>query len=223
MKRFCLWIYACAVRRTHFGSVAVLSLLVLGVPGELDDGEEQDLALAAAQARGRDRAVDLIEAETESVYAALGTCGSALPDEERWVIAGAIIDEAAVHGYDPFFVQAIVEVESTCRPSARSDAGAVGLIQVKPSTARAVADRSGILWEGSDGLLRPEVNVQLGLHYLAELEERFSDPYLAVAAYNLGPARVANMEPAKARGSRYVRKVMSRYEGLLQEHATTAS
>ncbi len=156
------------------------------------------------------------------LYAALSTCGSSLPEEERWVIADTIVNESWRHGYDPLFVQAIVEVESTCSPNARSNAGALGLIQVKPSTARGVAERSGILWEGSEGLLRPEVNVEIGLRYLAELEERFSDPYLAVAAYNLGPSRVAQMEPHHARRSRYVRKVMNRYEGLLRAHPTSS-
>ncbi len=157
------------------------------------------------------------------VNTALADCGSSLTAVQRRVIAKVIVDESTRHGYDPLFVQAMIEVESTCRPTARSPAGAIGLIQLIPSTARDVARRSGMRWEGTEGLLRPEVSVQIGLKYLAELEDQFSDPRLAVAAFNLGPGRVAGMDPARARRSVYVRKVLGRYEGLLEEHATTRS
>ena len=157
------------------------------------------------------------------VATALGRCGSRLSEAEQQLIADSIVRTAGRHGYDPLFVQAIVEVESTCRPTARSHAGALGLIQVKPATARAVAARLGMDWTGPQQLMSPVVNLELGVFYLAELEKRFADPYLAVAAYNMGPTRVAAMEPSRARGSRYVRKVMSRYEGLLEEHLATPS
>lgn len=159
----------------------------------------------------------------DAVATALKDCGSSLSKKQGRLIAESIVDESARHGYDPLFVQAIVEVESTCRPTARSPAGAVGLIQLIPSTARDVARRSGIRWQGTDGLMRPEVSLEIGLQYLAELEEHFSDPYLAVAAFNLGPGRVAAMHPRTARSSRYVRKVLSRYEDLLHEHALRSS
>jgi len=159
----------------------------------------------------------------DAVATALKDCGSSLSKKQGRFIAESIVDESARHGYDPLFVQAIVEVESTCRPTARSPAGAIGLIQLIPSTARDVARRSGIRWQGTDGLMRPEVSLEIGLQYLAELEEHFSDPYLAMAAFNLGPGRVAAMHPRKARSSSYVRKVLSRYEDLLHEHALRPS
>jgi soluble lytic murein transglycosylase len=139
------------------------------------------------------------------------------------MIADTIARTANRHGYDPLFVQAMVEVESTCRPTARSRAGALGLIQLKPSTARAVARRVGMAWDGPQQLMVPAINLELGLGYLSELEEKFADPYLAVAAYNLGPTRVAGMDPSSARGSRYVRKILNRYEGLLRESGLTRS
>jgi soluble lytic murein transglycosylase-like protein len=64
-------------------------------------------------------------------------------------------------------------------------------------------------------LTRPAVNVRLGLRYLWGLERRFKDIYVAVAAYNLGPARVQQMSRERARGARYVRKIMARYEDFL--------
>jgi soluble lytic murein transglycosylase-like protein len=75
----------------------------------------------------------------------------------------------------------------------------------------------GVKWGGARTLTLPGVNVRLGLRYLWKLERQFNDPYLAVAAYNLGPARVEQMSRERARGSRYVRKIMARYEDLLAE------
>jgi soluble lytic murein transglycosylase-like protein len=67
-------------------------------------------------------------------------------------------------------------------------------------------------------LTKPLFNVHLGLRYLTQLEKRFGDPYLAVAAYNVGPTRVARMPRHRARATGYVRKVLSRYEALLAQH-----
>ncbi len=152
---------------------------------------------------------------TRVVYSALGRCRSLLSDAQRRLIANAIIRESDRHGYDPLFVQALIEVESTCKPTARSNRGAVGLTQVKPETARAVAADAGLRWHGAHSLTEPEFNVRIGVRYLAQLEEELGDPYLAVAAYNLGPAQVARMPRHRARDTRFVRRVLARYERLL--------
>ncbi len=153
------------------------------------------------------------------VYQALSACRASLPEALRWRIAEAIDRQSRRHGYDPLFVQALVEVESTCSPTARSRRGAIGLVQLKPSTARAVARRAGLAYRGPEALLDPALNVELGLLYLSQLERRFGDARLAIAAYNLGPTRVARMERSRARRSSYVRRVLERYEDLLADHA----
>lgn len=149
------------------------------------------------------------------LYNALSTCRSSLPEERRWKIAETIEREARRHGYDPLFVQAMVEIESTCKPTARSRKGAMGLIQVKPATARAVAKDAGLPWEGAHSLYDPDFNVRVGLHYLNQLEKRFGDPHAAIGAYNLGPTRAARLGTARAKSTRYVKKIMNRYEDLL--------
>lgn len=201
----------------------VLSAIGLMVAGAMPVGDYAG-ELAAAMEADRIAEVELARAaDAESVALALSECGSALSEEDSRSIAESIVAESERHGYDPLFVQALVEVESTCRPTARSPAGAVGLIQLIPSTARDVARRSGIRWRGIDGLLRPEVSLEIGLQYLAELEDRLADPYLAVAAFNLGPGRVAGMRPHHAQRLHYVRKVIGRYEGLLRAYRLTQS
>jgi soluble lytic murein transglycosylase len=174
-------------------------------------------ATIGAPSRVEDAGVTSAADAVRELFAALTRCSTLIPESVRWRIAGTIADESSRYGYDPMFVLAMIEVESTCRPTARSSMGAIGLIQVKPSTARAVAKRVGMPWEGARMLERPSVNVRLGLHYLYDLERRFRDPYVALAAYNLGPTRVARMVPAHARRARYVRRVVSRYENLLAQ------
>ncbi len=153
------------------------------------------------------------------LYDALSRCRSSLPEMDRWRIAGVIQDESRRYGYDPLFVLAMVEVESTCSPTARGQRGAVGLIQIKPSTAKAIADEVGVPWRGAQMLTRPTFNVRLALRYLWKLERRFQDPYLAMVAYNRGPERVTGMSRGSAKRAAYVRKILARYEDLLSRYS----
>lgn len=199
-----------------------------GTGGEVTVRQPPPTAPVTARAPAAERAaVAAVErtANTKrleaALEAALDECDSGLSDRERRRIATVIVGAAARYGFDPLFVQAIVEVESTCSPTARGPSGSLGLIQIQPATARAVAARNGIALRGANALMRPEINVDVGLRYLVELEEQFADPYLAMAAYNLGPGRVAAMamDQARARRSRYVRRILARYETLLRDFA----
>ena len=116
--------------------------------------------------------------------------------------APAIRAEAGSAGLDPYLVAALINVESGFRSSAVSKAGAVGLMQIKPSTARAVALQAG-LPEHVDAvtLLRPGTNIRVGTRYLAYLVRRYAgDTQLALAAYNAG-MKNADRWAAQARAS----------------------
>jgi len=91
-------------------------------------------------------------------------------------------DAAQRRGIDPHLVAAVVREESSYYPRATSRAGARGLMQLMPATARLMAP-------GSD-LEDPGVNIELGTRFLAGLMREFNDPRLALAAYNAGPNRV---------------------------------
>jgi soluble lytic murein transglycosylase-like protein len=154
-----------------------------------------------------------------TIFDALSRCSPSMRESERWRIAGTVQQESLKYGYDPLFVAAMIEVESGCKPTARGIHGAVGLIQIRPTTAKAVALETGLPWRG-DATLRDGVqNVRLGVRYLWSLEERFSDPHLAIAAYNLGPTRVAQMNRAHARNAQYVRRVLGRYQDLVEYYS----
>lgn len=113
-----------------------------------------------------------------------------LPDEPLQALDDnppyeADLNEAAArHNLDPKLLRALVLAESGFQPRAISSAGAAGLTQLMPQTARelGVADR-----------LDPVQSLQGGARYLAQQLARFGDVRLALAAYNAGPGRVARL------------------------------
>lgn len=88
------------------------------------------------------------------------------------------------------FIFAITRQESAFSPTATSTAGALGLMQLLPSTAKSTAKKSGLSFKQQD-LFLPERNIILGSRYLDELMQRFSgNRILVAAAYNAGPTKV---------------------------------
>ena len=89
-------------------------------------------------------------------------------------------------------VLALIRQESRFDRRARSHAGARGLMQLMPRTAREVARKMGLKSDSDRLTADPAHNVALGSHYLADMIERFDGSYLlATAAYNGGPRNVA--------------------------------
>lgn len=80
--------------------------------------------------------------------------------------------------------------ESRFRPAAVSSAGAVGLMQLLPSTARGIAQRTGGTAFQESDLVVPELNVRYGAWYLRHLLDKYGDEQLALAAYNAGQTNV---------------------------------
>ena len=102
----------------------------------------------------------------------------------------AICQIAAERGVDPFWLHAIIWQESKYNPAAHSIASARGLMQFIPDTAEAIAGSAGITDMTLDRLYEPEVSIQLGAYYWAQLLAEFKSPELALAAYNGGPDNV---------------------------------
>jgi soluble lytic murein transglycosylase len=92
-------------------------------------------------------------------------------------------------GLDEAFVYGIIRQESRFLADARSPAGAVGLMQLMPRTARWVARQIPVHPFKPEMLVLPEVNVAMGTYYLHRVLEALGDPILAAAAYNAGPTR----------------------------------
>jgi soluble lytic murein transglycosylase len=95
---------------------------------------------------------------------------------------------AGEYKFDPLWVMSIIRVESRFAPSAQSSRGAVGLMQLLPSTARELAPEIGLGHFKDEDLKDPDTNLHLGFQYLAKLKHEFPDDEVAVlAAYNAGP------------------------------------
>ncbi|MGH1469927.1 MAG: transglycosylase SLT domain-containing protein [Cellvibrionaceae bacterium] len=91
---------------------------------------------------------------------------------------------------DPTLLFAIARQESAFAADARSPAGAMGLMQLMPATAKQTAKKIGVRHTTRD-LVKPSHNINLGSRYLDELLQQFNgNRILAAAAYNAGPSRV---------------------------------
>ncbi len=91
---------------------------------------------------------------------------------------------------NPMFIFAVARQESAFMHTAKSPAGAMGLMQLLPSTAQQTAKKNGLSFSKND-LLTPEKNITLGSHYLNHLLDVFDgNRILVAAAYNAGPSRV---------------------------------
>jgi len=129
-------------------------------------------------------------------FAGLTRSGHPALPREFWETAyplgwrGELRDAAARAGIDPLLLAAVVREESAFYPLARSRAGARGLMQLMPQTARTVAARRGFQWKDGDLLDEPGPNLRIGAAVLADLLKEFADPRLAIAAYNAGTAVV---------------------------------
>lgn len=93
-------------------------------------------------------------------------------------------------GLDPYLIMALIHQESGFDPNARSPVGASGLMQLMPATGRELGGKlHGIFTE--NGLLDPDVNIELGAYYIKQLVDLFNGNYeLAIAGYNGGPYRI---------------------------------
>ena len=122
---------------------------------------------------------------------------------------GSIIyQEAKKNDLPPELVAAVVHTESKFNPTARSHAGAVGLMQIVPKTGR---------WLGARDLTSPTQNIQAGAKYLRYLTDRFhGDSTKAIAAYNAGEGNVRRFGgvPPFKETRNYVQRVASFQQDL---------
>lgn len=130
-------------------------------------------------------------------------------------LARSILDIAKAEGLDPELGFRLVRVESVFRTNARGPAGALGLTQLMPSTARAI-DR-GVRTEAE--ILEPRTNLRLGFRYLRRMIERYNgDVRLGLLAYNRGQTTVdrslrAGRDPENGYSPKVLGSSSNRYTG----------
>jgi hypothetical protein len=133
------------------------------------------------------------------------------PEEEdnhdRSLLAGTpygeiIASMSQAHGVDPMLIRALIQVESGYRPKARSPKGAMGLMQLMPSTAREYKVRNPF---------EPKANIEAGIKHLKSLIDTFGGVELGLAAYNAGPGAVKrfNGVPPYRETRNYVTRILA--------------
>ena len=102
-----------------------------------------------------------------------------------------IRQQARDKGLDPALIAAVIYTESRFRDGQTSRAGAQGLMQITPATARMIARKSGGTAFVVDDLATPQVNIAYGAYYLRYLLRRYDGNVdFALAAYNAGEGNV---------------------------------
>jgi soluble lytic murein transglycosylase-like protein len=128
------------------------------------------------------------------------------PPVERSLLDGTpyadiIASLSQAHGVDPMLVSALIQVESGYRPRARSPRGAMGLMQLMPSTVREYQVRNPF---------EPKANIEGGIRHLRSLIDQFGVE-MALAAYNAGEGAVRKFKgiPPYRETRDYVARILS--------------
>jgi soluble lytic murein transglycosylase-like protein len=161
--------------------------------------------------------LQLHSALTERADIVLSAEAGHLPEALRQSIRDAVVAAAIGYDLDVLLLLALIKSESAFDPDVVSPRGAVGLLQILPTTARWITDRLGTRWSPEVPLADPWTNVRLGASYLSYLLDRFGDLRQAILAYNLGPSGLADgwgLDPSDEAFTRRVLDEYRRYSAL---------
>jgi soluble lytic murein transglycosylase len=160
---------------------------------------------------------ELPEVKMMKIQMILERLKTGLPLKNKLMLVQLIYQESLQYNYDPELVLALIITESSFYNWSQSKVGALGLMQILPTTGRDVAKAKNMPWRGKRTLFDPHTNIKLGIHYLAELHDRFGNLQVALTAYNYGPSRVAEMQRRGDQLPRtYAARIMNIYKRFLE-------
>ena len=170
---------------------------------------DQDETIKPAQNKIEKKATENIEKEQEQSAEQKNNFVTELPSTNKYADESKyddlILKYSKKYGVDSFLVKAMIRQESAFKSSSVSSAGAKGLMQLMPATAKEM---------GVTNAFNPEQNIEGGVKYISMQLRRFNgDKKLALAAYNAGPGNVKNGKiPQNGETPKYVDKVLQYYE-----------
>ncbi len=205
-------------RRPRWIAAAALALCVVAEPALADifTFTDESGVVHFTNIASSDKRYKLLRKEGDNPAPSAPRVMSAgwLPSEALIQRYAPIIDTASrAYGVDKNLVHAVISAESAYNPGALSKAGAMGLMQLMPQTAR----RYGV-----KNIYDPAENIHGGVRYLRDLLVMFNgNMELAVAAYNAGEnavIRAGNKIPNYAETVHYVPKVLGYYRRFQTKH-----
>lgn len=151
----------------------------------------------------------IINREVRNEYAKMRTQNKSVVFGGNTKYDEYINNYAMMYGIDPLLVKSVIKHESGFNANARSSAGAAGLMQLMPSTARGL---------GVKNIYDPRENISAGTKYLASLLNQYNGNIpLALAAYNAGSGNVkkyGNKIPPFKETQNYVKNIMATYNSI---------
>ena len=137
-------------------------------------------------------------------------------------IAAVIMKESERYGFDPIFLMAVIQNESSFNPRMKGSAGEIGLMQIKPETAKWIAATYKLEYKNAQSLYNPAINIRIGAAFMNKLRNQFSaNSSLHLSAYNAGAKKVRMMVNEKNAPKIYAKAVMKRYFAIYSALGTS--
>jgi soluble lytic murein transglycosylase len=135
-------------------------------------------------------------------------------------IARSILNQSQKYNFDPVFIMAVIKTESSFNPHVVGGVGEIGLMQIRPETARWIAKELKLSFSEEQELKDPVKNIEIGVAYLHYLREKFdSKSYRYIAAYNMGPRNVRRLIAQDKKPREYATRVVKNYNLTYQRIA----
>lgn len=172
--------------------------------------ELESLSLKTAEIKS-ENAKQIKVAEVKKIFSKMA--GNKYSNDELIRYSKALVEESERYNIDPTLVTAIIATESNFRYNVVSNKGAIGMMQLLPSTAFYISGKNHIDFSNKNQLFDPEMNIRLGVSYLAYLIEKTGSVEHAIIAYNYGPVNLKRaLNNNKALPQKYMRTVMKNYD-----------
>lgn len=135
-------------------------------------------------------------------------------DAAVYSVANTLVNEANRAKIDPLFVMAVIQQESKFNPKVVGRHGEIGLMQIRPKTARWVAAKNKIDFEKDEELFAPATNIKIGILYLSYLNKKYGNPKYSTAAYNMGPKNLKRILASEQEPAIYHGQVFKNYKAF---------